>query len=161
MSNKLHQINVQYSNLEDRILLRTSTENNDEYLIWLTRRFTNLLIDLLDKEIEKRGGTIPLASKKETKKLFTDGSFEKPYAEEKSKNHPLGENGILAFGIKTGTDQDNNLSLEIQSETGKGITFKLNDTLIYMFYSLLMQGIERAEWQIGKFVERSANSQLH
>ncbi len=161
MPNKLHQINVQYSNKEDRILLRTSTENNDEYLIWLTRRFTKLLIDILDKEIEKRGGTTSLSSKKETKKLFTEGAFEKPYAEEQSKNHPLGKEGVLAFGIKTGTDQNDNLSLEIQSETGKGITFNLNDTLIYMFYSLLMQAVERAEWQLGKFGQRSTNSQLH
>lgn len=160
MSNKLHQINVQYSNKEDRILLRTSTENNDEYLIWLTRRFTKILIDVLDKEIEKRGGTTSLGSKNETKKLFKEGAFEKPYAEEQTKSHPLGENGVLAFGIKTGTDNTGNLSLEIQSESGKGITFNLNDTLIYMFYSLLMQGIERSEWQIGQFTGRS-KTQLH
>lgn len=161
MSEKLHQINVQYSNKEDRILLRTSTENNDEYLIWLTRRFTKLLLDILDREIEKRGGTTSLGTKKETKKLFNDGAFEKPYAEEASKNHPLGENGVLAFGIKAGADNNGNLVLELQSETKQGITFNLNDTLIYMFYSLLMQGIERSEWQIGKFGERSPNSQLH
>ena len=70
MSNKLHQINIQYSNKEDRLLLRTSTENNDEFLIWLTRRYAKLLIETLDKEIEKRGGTTELSSKKETKKMF-------------------------------------------------------------------------------------------
>jgi len=161
MTNKLHQINIQYSNKEDRILLRASTENNDEYLIWLTRRFTKLLLDILDKEIEKRGGTTSLGSKKETKKLFSNGAFEKPYAEEESKKHPLGENGVLAFGIKTGSDDNGNLVLELQSETKQGITFNLNDTLIYMFYSLLMQGIEQSEWQIGKFGERTQNSQLH
>ena len=160
MSNKLHQINVQYSSKEDRILLRTSTENNDEYLIWLTRRFSKLLLNILDKEIEKRGGTTSLSAKKETKKLFNEGAFEKPYAEEQPKNHPLGENGVLAFGIKVGADNNGNLILELQSETKQGITFNLNDTLIYMFYSLLMQGIERAEWQIGQFPERST-ANLH
>lgn len=160
MSNKLHQINVQYSNKEDRILLRTSTENNDEYLIWLTRRFTKLLINIFEKEIDKCGGTTTLSSKKETKKLFTDGAFEKPYEEESAKNHPLGKNGVLAFGIKAGTDQNGNLVLELQSESKQGITFNLNETLIYMFYSLLMQAVERAEWQLGKFQELDT-SQLH
>ena len=160
-TNKLHQINVQYSNTEDRILLRTSTDNNDEYLIWLTRRFTKLLIDVLDKEIEKHGGTAEISAKKETKKMFDEGAFEKPYAEEKPKNHPLGENGMLAFGIKTGTDNNGNLVLEIQSEEKQGITYNLNETLIYMFYSLLTQAIERAEWQLGKFGERFPNAQLH
>jgi hypothetical protein len=160
-SNKLHQINMQYSNTEDRILLRTSTENNDEYLIWLTRRYTKLLVDVFDKEIEQRGGTTTLGSKKETTKLFKEGAFEKPYVEETPKNHPLGENGVLAFGIKTGTDEQGNFTLIIQSESGKGITYNLNDTLIYMFYSLLMQSIERAEWNLGKLNESSPNSQLH
>ncbi len=159
--NKLHQINMQYSNTEDRILLRTSTENNDEYLIWLTRRYTKLLVDIFDKEIEKRGGTTTLSSKKETTKLFKEGAFEKPYSEETTKNHPLGKDGVLAFGIKTGTDDQGDLTLIIQSESGKGITYNLNDTLIYMFYSLLMQSIERAEWKIGKLAQNPMGSQLH
>jgi len=160
-TNKLHQINMQYVNKEDRILLRTSSENNDEYLVWLTRRYTKLLVDILDKEIEKRGGTTTLGSKKETTKLFKEGAFEKPYVEETPKKHPLGENGVLAFGIKTGTDDQGNLSLIIQSESGKGITYNLNDTLIYMIYSLLMQSIERAEWNLGRFSENTSNNQLH
>lgn len=161
MTDKLHQINAQYSNKEDRILIRASTENNNEYLIWLTRRYTKLLLDILNKEIEKRGGTTTISSKKETKKLYTEGAFEKPYAEEKPKNHPLGEQGILAFSIKAGSDENGNLILELQSETKQGITLNLNDTMLYMFFSLLTQSIERSEWQIGQFSERTPNSQLH
>ncbi len=160
-TSKLHQINVQYSNIEDRILLRTSTNTNDEYLIWLTRRYTKLLLDVLDKEIEKHGGTTEISTKKETKKLFNEGAFEKPYAEEQPKNHPLGEKGVLAYGIKSGTDSNGNFVLEIQSENKKGITYNLNETLLYMFYSLLTQAVEQAQWQLGKFGERTANSQLH
>ena len=160
-TNKLHQINMQYSNVEDRILLRTSTENNDEYLFWLTRRYTKLLIDIFDKEIDKRGGTTTIGTKKETTSLLNEGAFEKPYVEETPKNHPLGEDGVLAFGIKTGTDDNGNLVLIIQSESGQGITYNLNDTLIYMFYSLLTQSIARAEWDIGKLSQDASNKQIH
>jgi hypothetical protein len=160
-TNKLHQINMQYSNSEDRILLRTSTDNNDEYLIWLTRRYTMLLFDILSKEIDNRGGTTTISSKKETTKMYKDGAFEKPYAEETAKNHPLGENGVLAYGIKTGTDEQGNLTLVIQSESGKGITYNLNDSLIYMFYSLLTQSSERAGWNIGKPSQNPESNQIH
>lgn len=159
MSDKLHQINVQYSNVEDRILLRTSTENDDEYLIWLTRRFTRLLLGILNGEIEKRGGATILGAQKETKKLFKEGAFERPYAENSPKKRPLGH-GLLAFSIKTGLAGDGNLILEIQAEAGQGIIFNLNDTLIYMFYSLLMQGIAQTEWQLDPFPEGS-QKQLH
>ncbi len=160
-TNKLHQINMQYSNTEDRILLRTSTENNEEYLIWLTRRYTKLLIDVFEKEIERRGGTTTISSQKETKQFFKEGAFEKPYVEETPKTHPLGEEGVLAFGIKTATDEQGNFVLIIQSESGKGITYNLNDSLLYMVYSLLMQSSDRAEWKLGKLGGSSATSQIH
>jgi len=160
-TNKLHQINMQYSNKEDRILLRTSTENNDEFLFWLTRRYTKLLLDIFDKEIEKRGGTTTIGTKKETATLLNEGAFEKPYAEETPKNRPLGKDGVLAFAIKTGTSDNGNLTLIIQSESGQGITYNLNDTLIYMFYSLLTQSITRAEWDIGKLSQSESSNQLH
>ncbi len=159
MSNKLHQINIQYSNKEDRILLRFSTESHDEYGIWLTRRFTKILLDVLDKEMEQRGGTTTLGSQDQTKQLFKEGVFEQPYAKEKTQHRPLGEQGMLAFGIRTQTDKTGNLSLEIQSETDKGININLNDTLIYMFYSMLMQAIAVSEWQIEPFP--SASMPLH
>lgn len=160
-TNNLHQINMQYSNKEDRILLRTLTENNDEFLFWLTRRYTTLLMDIFDKEIEKRGGTTTIGSQKGTANLLNQGAFEKPYVEETPKNHPLGKDGVLAFGIKTGTDDNGNLVLIIQSESGQGITYNLNDTLIYMFYSLLTQSISRAEWDIGKLSENVSTKQIH
>jgi hypothetical protein len=161
MSDKLYQINAQYSNKEDRILIRTSTENKNEYLVWLTRRFTKLLLDILYEEIEKRGGTTSLCSIKETKKSYTDGAFNRPYVEEKSKKQPLGADGILAFGIKAEIDVSGDLVLGFKSETKEGITLTLNNSLLYMFYSLLIQSIEQSEWQIGQFDERTSNSQLH
>ena len=159
MSDTLHQINVQYSNVEDRILLRASTENDDEYLFWLTRRFTRLLLGILGREIEQRGGAATLGAQKETKRLFSEGAFERPYAENAPKKRPLGA-GLLAFSIKTGAAGDGNLILEIQSEAGQGIVFNLNDTLLYMFYSLLTQGVTQTEWQLDPFPE-GARKQLH
>lgn len=161
MSDKLHQINAQYSSKEDRILIRTSTVKGNEYLIWLTRRYTQLLLSVLDKEIENRGGTTELGTKQETKKLYNAGVFNKPYTEEKPKTHPLGEEGILAFEIKTGKDANDNFVLELRSDKKQGITLNLNDTMLYMFYSLLMQSVERSEWRIGQFSERVPNKQLH
>ena len=159
MSDKLHQINVQYSHVEDRILLRASTENDDEYLIWLTRRFTRMLLGMLGHEIKKRGGATTPGAQKETKRLFSEGAFEQPYAENAPKKRPLGA-GLLACSIKTTVAGDGNLILEIQSEAGQGIVFNLNDTLLYMFYSLLMQGVTQTEWQLDPFPE-SARQQLH
>lgn len=147
MTDQLHQINVSYSPAQDRLLLRISTQGSDEYRIWLTRRFTSLLMGLLNKEMDNRGGMPTVASSKETTKMLKDGALEKKY-EEKNATFPLGESGILAYRINAGTRKDGNLSLEILPEKGKGITLNLNKSLMYMVHSVLTQGVSQASWQL-------------
>ncbi len=160
MSDKLHQINITYSNKEDRLLLRTSTQDGNEFRVWLTRRFTHLLLKILTKEMEKYGGSISVGSKEQTTKLIKDGAFEKQYEEDKTVNYPLGKDGILAFGIKSGTNESGNFILEIQSESNQSVTFNLNESLIYMLYSLLNQGIERADWRL-QSEEKNISAHIH
>ncbi len=160
MSDKLHQINVTYSGKEDRLLLRVTTQQGDEYLVWLTRRFTGLLYNVLNKEMEKHGGVAAVGSDQQTRKMFKAGAFEKPFEEDKSTSHPLGETGFLAFGIKTANTAENNLHLEIFPENGPGVTFNLNQQLLYMFHNLLTQGINRAEWKITD-IQELASSNIH
>ena len=145
--NKLHQLNISYSNREDRLLLRASTKDGDEYRLWLTRRFTRLLYDVLAKEMDKKGGVTAICSNEQTTKLFKNGAFEKPFKDD-NVNLPLGESGIVAFSIKTGTDAEGTLTLELHAEDGRGINLSLNNSLLYLFYSLLTQGINQANWQL-------------
>ena len=147
MTDQLHQINVTFSPIEDRLLLRISTQAADEYRIWLTRRFTNLLMDLLNKNMEKQGGMPTVAASEETTKLLKEGALEKKY-EEKQATYPLGEKGILAFKINAGTREDGSMNLEILPEKGKGITLNLNKSLMYMLHSVLSQGMTQAGWQL-------------
>jgi hypothetical protein len=148
MTDKLHQINVTYSGKEDRLLLRVTTIKGNEYRIWLTRRFTGLLFNILNKAMEQHGGAPSIGSEDQTKQMFKSGAFEKKFEEEKSKSFPVGEGGFLAFVIKTGNTQEGNLHLEILPEKGQGVTFNLDKQLQYMLHNLLSQGIARAEWHI-------------
>jgi hypothetical protein len=66
-------------------MLRINTLAGDEFRVWLTRRFTDLLLKLLNKEIDKYGGIPTLASTPETKKLFKQGAMEKNMKRKKSK----------------------------------------------------------------------------
>jgi len=148
MTDKLHQINVTYSSKEDRLLLRVTTQKGDEYRVWLTRKFSGILLDILIKEMDKHGGAPAIGSSQQTKQMFKAGAFEKSFEHEKSTNYPLGETGFLAFAIKTTNASKGNLHLEILPERGAGVTFTLNKSLLYMFHNLLIQGITRAEWRI-------------
>jgi hypothetical protein len=159
MTNQLHQLNIMYSNKEDRLLLRASTQDREEYRIWLTRRYTRLLFDVLSKEMTKKGGIASISSNGQTTQMFKEGVFEKQF-DDSSVDFPLGEVGILAYSIKSETNSDGNLMLEVHSEDGKGITINLNNSLIYLFYSLLTQGINQANWQLHNH-EEIASQHIH
>ncbi len=90
MSYQLHQINISYVPVEDRLMMRINTKQGIEYRVWLTRRFTGILIGLLTKEIDKHGGIPVLASTDQTRSLFKQGAMEKPYEADKVVDMPLG-----------------------------------------------------------------------
>ena len=127
--------------------MRVSSRGGDEYRVWLTRRFTGILIDVLNKEIDKSGGVPTIASSQETKKMVKEGALEKSYDDD-SASYPLGESGVLAFRLNAGKAQDGSLNLELSPEKGKGITINLNKTLLYMFYNILTQGMDQSGWRL-------------
>lgn len=158
MTDKLHQMNITYVPTEDRLLLRISTMQGDEFRIWLTRRYTSLLFNVLNKRMERSGGLPTVAASDETRKLFQAGAMEQKY-ESEHKRYPLGEDGILAFGINTGESGDGNLQLEMAPEQGQGVTINLNDSLTYMFSNLLNQGVDQAGWKL--FNEDTQSMKVH
>ena len=147
MTDKLHQLNITYVPKEDRLLLRVSTLQGDEFRVWLTRRYTGLLFNVLNKQMEKSGGVPTVAASEETRKLFKAGALDQKFTGD-SSSFPLGENGFLAFRINTGETPDGVLHLEVSPEQGQGITLHLSNPLLYMFSNILNQGIDQAGWQL-------------
>jgi hypothetical protein len=147
VTTQLHQMNISYIPKEDRLLLKISTKTNDEYRLWLTRRYCSLLIKLFKDEIDKFGGEPTVAASDEARKMYKDGAFEKTY-EAEGNSFPLGEDGVLAFRINKGDSSNGNIALELSPEEGQGINLNLNKTLIYMFNNILMQGVQQAGWNL-------------
>ena len=146
MNDKLHQINVTYYGKEDRLLLRVTTKKGDEYRIWLTRRFTGLVFNVLNAEMDKFGGISTIRTSQQTRQMFKSGVFDKSFEKETTTGFPLGEKGFLAFGIKSSSTPQGELLLEILPEKGAGVTITLNKSLLYMMHNLLSQGLIKAGW---------------
>ncbi len=160
MTDQLHQINIAYVDKEDRLLMRATTKNGDEYRVWFTRRYAGLLMDIINKGMNERGGMTALGSTPQTTNMIKEGALEKPF-ESNVKNYPLGEKGILGFGIKTNTSEDKILRLQLLPENGQGITLNLNDSLMYMFHNLLSQGIVRADWNFKQDQDAAGSEHIH
>ncbi len=160
MTDQLHQINIAYIDKEDRLLMRATTKKGDQYRVWFTRRYAGLLMDILNKGMDERGGMTSLGSTPQTTQMLKGGALEKPF-EEDVTNYPLGEKGILGFGIKTNITDDQILNLQMLPEEGQGITLNLNDGLLYMFHNLLSQGIARADWNMSQVQEAGGSGKIH
>jgi hypothetical protein len=160
MTDQLHQINITYFDKEDRLLMRATTRNGDEYRVWFTRRYAGLLMDIINKGINERGGMTTLASASQTTDMIKGGALEKPF-ENNVTNFPLGEKGVLGFGIKTNISEDKILHLQLIPQNGQGITLNLNDSLIYMFHNLLSQGIARADWNFKQDQDSAGSEHIH
>ena len=155
----LHQLNIRYAPLEDRLLLRISGKDGAEYRLWLTRRYTAMLQQVLNREIDRCGGRPILAASGETTKMFKDGAFEKPF-EEESTHYPLGEAGILTARISVNRQQDGNIRVDLAPQQGQGISLNLNRPLLFMFDTLLSQGIAQTGWNLAS-EEASGSTRVH
>lgn len=139
---------MSYVEKEDRLLLRVTTRSGEEYRVWLARRFTMLLFDVLNKVMDKKGGAVTVGSSRQTQQMFKSGALGREFEAEKTTGYPLGEAGILACMIRTGTVAEEAVHLELLPEEGRGVT--LNQSLMYMFHNILTQGVARAGWRLDK-----------
>ena len=148
MSNNLQQINISYVPNEDRLLLKARTSDEKELRIWLTRRYTSLLINVLAQQMDKAGGILELASNKTTLEQFKGGAFTQEYEPRPQQNFPLGENGVLGYRINAGKNTDSRVNLQLLPETGEGLNLTLDKSMLFMFYNLLEQALVHAEWNL-------------
>jgi hypothetical protein len=163
MSPQLRQLNVTYMDVEDRLLLKVSTSDDEEFRVWCTRRFTRLLLDRLEDTFQEDIPTpaaVPQPARREVarmqhKQSVSEESFEKPYEAEPA-TYPLGEKGLLVTTLKYTPQPDKTVQLFLGTNKGKGITLNLNEHLKHQLFELFTRAAEKADWYAGAPAELSA-----
>lgn len=159
MNSTLQQINITYVSAEDRLLMKVSVSGASEYRIWLTRRYTGLLVNVLNDQINREGGFQELASSKATLDSMRGGAFEQAYEAPLRQTFPLGENGVLGFRINAGKTDAGVLSLQLLPEQGEGLSLALDKSLLYLLMNLLEQGLATTDWNL--HLPLSVNQPVH
>ena len=153
MTAKLHQLNVSYIAAEDRLLLKASTSDQQEYRAWCTRRFTKILLDrleiLFEKEVDE-AQVVPQQARKEVAQLQHGGSvseqaFEKPYEAEPT-SYPLGEEGLLLTKISYREQGEEVVVLTLSGDGDKGLTLNMDHKLRHNLYEILSRASRKADW---------------
>jgi len=149
----LHQFNLNYDAVEDRVLLRVNTTAGEEMRIWLTRRVTQLLWMVLMRRLEANPqmvAHVPADSRKSVmalkhKDAVDKSDFSKPY-QARPATLPLGETPILITKLTVATPKPGVHALTLFPKDGKSITLTLPDKAIHSFCHLLEKVVEKAKW---------------
>ena len=151
---RLHQINIKYEPEQDRLLLRISTDDDAEMIAWLTRRFTKLLLGVLNKMSvrDKSAGESTAVSDAmdEMKKdaALAGADFSTQYKATAS-SHPFGKEPVLLTGISFSKLKSNLISLSLKMVDKRSVTFTLSRDLLVVLIKLLRDGSDKAEWDLG------------
>ena len=152
------QINMEYNNTEDRLLLRISEKESNgmcsEYRAWFTRRFVSLFIKAIDKLIEDElAGDLQLStdSLKAMKKFQQEAALEKAdfttsYEADAESCTPTGEEPILVTKLNLKKKSKNKYVLSFLTNENAGINITADIDLIHTIRKMLHASVKNAGW---------------
>ena len=159
---QLDQIQIAFVAGEDRLLLRVSTQNKEEFRCWLTRRFVKAIRPALAQALAAQPRiqtqVDPLAKLEllrfEHEVARQSSDFATPY---KGLNRalPLGEAPVLLTRGQLRPQDGGGMILTLAPDLGGGIDLALNPTLLHSFLALLDQTLLGTDWDLGTSVPSS------
>lgn len=155
MSDAIKQLHASYSSFEDRVLFTIETQNNNQILAWMTRRYLKLLFPILQGQHPIMGSPIksklPAIETEQKTIELTEKKAETQAETQASKNeifiHPIGDNPILLTKISFRDFETEHPLLLLEPETGEGIVFGYNPDFLSTLLQLLSKSIEKSGWE--------------
>ncbi|MFN5745720.1 MAG: hypothetical protein ACK443_06490 [Methylococcaceae bacterium] len=151
----IKQFNGSYSPIEDRLTLRISTSESEEYLLCLTRRQTLVLVALLEKvaDLGLSGSTdvyhspsprVISAIREFRKESIAESTeFSKPY--QPAPAHPLGPDAVFVIGCTLHADPQF-IRLDLVLQNKQALSLSLEAVSTYQFCLLLKKLLDKSGW---------------
>jgi hypothetical protein len=160
MSQKIHQMQIAFVPVQDRLMFRLRTTARAEFRFWFTRRYVKLLWQAVKQMLNNtQSGIIADPHTRqamislEHEQALTQMDFQTQYREEPEISRPLGEEPVLVSKIQTRPGPENTQVLCLQPEQGQGLDIVFNSTLLHSFCKLLEEGVQKAEWDLEYRIE--------
>ena len=150
----IHQIQMLYDKQQDRVLLRVSTRDENEFRFWLTRRFVKRLWGLLLKMLEQDEAfrSLSLEARRallgmQHETFIGEGDFSQVY-EDGARQLPFGREPVLLTTARGKAGAKGAQILSLHPTAGQGIDIALNSKLLHMVAKLLRDAVSRSDWDI-------------
>ncbi len=152
---KLHQLRLEHNAEQDRLLLRVSTQDGKEVLLWLTRRCVKMLwpvlVDMAQSSPRIALQSDPLARAAllefEHEQALRDANFSRPW-EKSDRERPLGAEPMLVARIHRSRDAEGNQVLSFSPLSDQRVNFTLDDMLLHSFCRLLQKVVGDTDWDL-------------
>jgi hypothetical protein len=155
MRQKIHQMQITFIPVEDRLMFRLRTTTRIEFKLWFTRRYVKLLWQALQKMLNNTQPTTIADSHTrqaimslEHEEVLSRVDFQTRYVEEPGISRPLGEQPVLVSKIQIKPGTDNTQVLCLHPEQGQGLDLVFDSTLLHSFCKLLEEGVQKADWDL-------------
>ena len=145
----IHQLNVQYDEREDRLLVRVKTVQEQELRLWLTRRIGVKLVEpLVTTVADEEARKILVQLKQED--FLKKADLQTPFSEETTELL-LGEQALLVTEVTIHVHADGvtQLVMKDAGEVGqpeRSVTLNLQSFMVHGLLHLLQQAVHRSQW---------------
>lgn len=160
---QLHQMQVTYAPVEDRLLFRVNTKQRQEFRFWMTRRYVALLWKTILSHLRDTHGEIAPSAEgspslptpeplkdaiiaKEHEEQVAKSDFKTQYQE--SSYLPLGEQPLLLYGIGIKKPAEGSAILCMHPPKGEGIEISLNEQITHSLCRLVADATKKADWTL-------------
>lgn len=143
---QIRQIQVACEAVQDRLTLRVSTQANEEYRVWITRRFLRELwphlVGMLAGHLAARPQAV---SETSAAAAPTPPSFDQPFKED-NPLFPLGSSPLLASEANLNAGGEGMAKLVFREARERSFTLNLNAELMQALCAMLRKSAEQLAW---------------
>lgn len=144
---QISQLQVATDNVQDRLLLRVATPDNEEYRIFFTRRFLRELwphfTAMLTGHLRLRPAMTPEADAAED----SPNTFEQQFRED-NPSYPLGSKPLLASEATLEPAGDGLARLILREGRERSFELSLSAEMLQALSAMLRAASEQAQWEI-------------
>lgn len=142
---QIRQFQLSNDLIQDRLLLRVAMQSDEEYRIWITRRFLRNIWPHLALRVTS-APLRPSAPKPEIE-TGREPSYDQAFRDEKA-TYPLGSTPLLANELTYEILSDGNLRLSFREGKERQLTLPLPLNLLEVLLSLLRGSAEQLAWDL-------------
>lgn len=154
----IHQIQLRYDPVADRLLLSVRSHQAELYTAWLTRRMVARLDGPFRRAVARlalpRTAALPVPEAQAMleqvarERPLKDAAFDQPFGGTQDASYPLGPEPLLPAEIDVRAPPTGGLVIALREARGRRIELALNDDLATALMRLLDQALKLADWSL-------------